>query len=55
MKTRNINSNGTMQVLTYGGNVLTSKVGLLLYSDMSICLKRKYNMWKEFYDQYSSR
>jgi len=52
---KSINFNGSINVLTYGGNNLTLKVGAFLYKDALSFLERKYNLWKEFNDYYNSR
>jgi len=52
---KSINSNGAINVLTYGGNNLTKVVGDFLYKDATVYLNRKYNLWREFNDYYNSR
>jgi intein/homing endonuclease len=44
---RSIGFNGNMNVLCYSGNLLVQKIGLYLYDDASIFLKRKYDLWQK--------
>jgi hypothetical protein len=46
-KNKSICFNGGINVLSYGGNNLTKKVGSYLYNNATIFLNRKYDLWKE--------
>ena len=49
-KNKSINFNGGVNVLSYGGNNLTQKVGSYLYDNATVFLNRKYDLWKECCD-----